>query len=175
MRWLAIVIAVAGCGDDSAGPASTDEQLCEMMCSTLIGCGVGYDGNRCSSACLQQPIFRSCAKAVLSDCNALALCAFRQGSAESCNSAGGVPDGGDSCNQVQACQSHCNTFDQPASCGCACEAALSPAKAINLLINNVCSTAKCGTHCLPPTGNGPDCNACFASLCQTENAQCVNH
>lgn len=103
----------------------------------------------------------------------MALCALQQLGADGCGG-NGTPSGTANCDQTALCQGTCDAQNAPASCGCACNRQLDPKKALSLLINDACSSAKCPVQCgPPPAGNGPSCLACFAQVCQAENAQCV--
>lgn len=177
-KLLATVpITVLGCGllllpaCGTAPAPQTDAQRCDSACQKLTGCGVLYDST-CSAGCQQAPVFLGCIKQAADDCNALALCAFQQYAATFCAGSGGVPAGGASCNQTQACEGTCNAMGAPASCSCGCIAQMSAGRALNLLVNNQCSIARCATQC-SPAGSGPACNACFAQMCQPQNAQCT--
>jgi hypothetical protein len=158
--------------DGGAPGQITDKDYCDRACATLVGCGVQYDAT-CSSGCLQASIFLACAKTSANDCNALALCTFRQASAAACGGAtAGVPTGTGGCGKAADCEYLCGTQNAGIACSCACWAALSPGKAINLLINNQCAAALCSVQC-GPGGNGPACNACATSgVCAAQNAQC---
>jgi hypothetical protein len=154
----------------SASPA--DYARCQAACSTLTACGVPF-GPTCPTDCMATPVFRACVQtAPVTDCNALALCAFQQGAAASCGGQPGVPAGTQSCATAALCEGMCTVADQPAACSCACAASLAPGKAIKLLINNQCAVAKCGAVCRPGA-SGAACLACFQANCQAENAQCA--
>ena len=155
-----------------AASAQGDVQLCQSACAMLTQCGVAY-GADCASNCLKAPVFVACARTAAPTCNALALCAFQQDSAASCGSAtAGVPAGGESCGTTALCEGMCAVANQPASCRCACNAQMAPARAINLLVNNQCALAKCPAVC-GPGGNGPACVTCFQTNCSVENTSCV--
>jgi hypothetical protein len=166
-----------GLGQNTGGSGSpagmTDKDYCDRACATLIGCGVLYDAS-CSAGCLQSPAFLSCTKTAANECNALALCTFRQASAGFCGGgSAGVPGGTGTCNQAASCEAQCGTVTNAPACNCGCWASLSPAKAKNLLINNQCAVARCSVEC-GPTGNGPACYSCFVSgQCSQQNAQCA--
>jgi hypothetical protein len=151
---------------------TTDKDYCDRACATLIGCGVQYDTN-CSTNCLQATVFLACAKTAMNDCDALALCTFRQASAVLCGGgAAGVPAGSGTCGNAADCEFLCGTQNAGPACSCACWAALAPSKAINLLVNNQCAAAMCPTQC-GPGGSGPACNACATSgVCTAQNHQC---
>lgn len=153
-------------------PAPADLAVCQRACSTMVSCGVEYDST-CAANCLNVPLFLDCARTA-TDCNALALCAFRVDSALTCggSTTGGYPAGTDSCGTAALCEGVCAANSQPASCRCACNARMAPSQAINLLINNQCAVAKCPTEC-GATGNGPACVSCFQARCQPESAQCT--
>ena len=181
--------AVTGCGGASGEPTgaagaapsgttpvdttagSADVAVCQRACSTLVGCGVEYDAT-CAASCLQQPLFLDCARTA-TDCNGLALCAFRVDSTVTCGSpTAGYPAGAEACGTAATCQGLCAATSQPASCRCACNAQTAPSNAINLLINDQCALAKCPVDC-GATGSGPACLSCFQAHCQAESAQCV--
>ena len=191
MRALLLVM-VMGCGDstpmmttstdmavqplpDLAVPAGmTDKQYCDGACATLIACGVEY-GSGCSAGCQVSNVFLSCIKTTdLSNCNALALCAFQQDAHDICGGNGGVPNGSNSCADTANCEGNCNV-SQPgvASCPCTCIAGLLPIKASALLINNQCALSKCPNEC-GAAGSGATCNTCAAQNCATEHAQCAS-
>jgi hypothetical protein len=108
-----------------------------------------------------------------SDCNGLALCAFRQDSALTCgNETAGFPAGGENCGTTALCEGMCVVANQPASCRCACNARMAPRHALNLLINNQCAVARCPAEC-GLGGNGPACVTCFQARCQAESARCA--
>jgi hypothetical protein len=190
--FVMVLVSSAGCGSSAvgvdstqpdsgagavtpdSGPAGlTDKDYCDRACATLIGCGVAYDAS-CSAGCQIAPVFLACTKASANDCNALALCAFRQGAAAACGpTAAGVPSGTGTCAKAAECEYLCGAQNAGAACSCACWAALAPSKAINLLINNQCATAACAATC-GPGGNGPACNACFTSgVCAAQSSQCA--
>jgi hypothetical protein len=167
--------ASAAIAPDAGGSAGmSDKDYCDRACTTLIGCGVQYDAG-CSAGCVQSVAFLACAKSSANECNALALCAFRQASAGLCGGGtAGVPSGTGTCGKAAECEYLCGSQNAGPACSCACWAALAPAKAINLLINNQCAVATCAVPC-GPGGNGPACNACFTSgACGAQNAQCTS-
>ena len=188
--WL--LVAAGGCGGASGEPtaaggaggttpgtttavdttsSAADTAVCQRACSTLTACGVEYDAT-CVAGCLQTPVFLDCARTA-TDCNSLALCAFRVDSTVTCgNATAGYPSGTEACGTAATCQGLCAATSQPASCRCACNAELAAGNAINLLINDQCALAKCPVEC-GATGNGPACVSCFQSHCQTESAQCT--
>lgn len=190
MAMWALVAALGGCGGGAAEPAGTpvagggmtnatgatdqssdDTAVCQRACSTLIGCGVEYDAT-CAANCVKTPAFVGCARTATT-CNTLALCAFQASSAAVCGSApAGYPAGAETCGTAATCQGLCVGTNQPASCQCACNAQMAAGNAINLLINDQCSVARCPVEC-GPTGSGSACLTCFQSHCQTENAQCL--
>jgi hypothetical protein len=151
-------------------PAAADYARCQQACATLTACGVGF-GESCASDCMRMPVFLSCVQAAPNECNALALCAFRQG-ATTCGGTPGVPSGTQTCGAAALCEGMCTVAEQPAACACACAAGLQPGQAIKLLINNQCAVQKCGAVCRPG-GSGAACISCFQSSCQAESAQCT--
>lgn len=171
LRSVVLLAALAGCG---GGPVSqlpdlslplTDQQVCDQSCSALISCGVQYDFPGCTANCQGgATVFRACAREAGANCNALALCAFKQYAASFCPGGVGVPAGATSCRDTAMCQGACNVGNPTASCGCSCNAALDPAKALNLLINDQCAAARCAS-CNFATFDGPACNVCAAQLC----------
>lgn len=169
-----LLLAVAGCGSSGTPPPTmTDQQYCDTACASLIGCGVAYD-NTCSNNCLTAaPIFLSCVKALPSatDCNALAICTFKQYAATNCGGGDG-PTGGGSCNGAASCEANC--IGKPASCSCPCIASMSSTKALNLLINNVCYLEKCPDDC-GATGTVGACLVCANGMCGAANSQCTNN
>lgn len=171
----------SGATTDGGGPAAeagapaamTDKDHCDRACATLIACGVQYDAT-CSAGCLQAPVFLACIKSSPSECNALALCTFRQASSALCGSAtAGVPAGTGTCAQAAQCDYNCGAQGAGIACNCRCWAAMAPVKAINLLINSQCALARCPAQC-GPGGNGPACNACVSTgVCMPQNQQCL--
>jgi len=158
-------------GMGGGGAAMSDMQWCQQACTKLAGCQVGYD-DACPANCLLAPVFLACVKTSPNECNPLALCTFKQAGALFCGgAAGGTPSGGGTCKAAADCEGSCTAMGKPISCSCACWAGLAPAKAINLLINNECATARCKTEC-GATGSGAACLACHAAKCATEAAQC---
>jgi hypothetical protein len=161
----------AAASADGAG-ALTDREWCEQACTKLASCGVLYDAS-CPTNCLAAPVFLACIKRSVQECNPLALCTFRQASAIFCgNEMAAYPAGQSTCATAATCEGVCTAQNQPASCRCACWNALSPAKALNLLINNECATARCRVECNTP-GAGAACLSCFNQSCGPQNAQCV--
>jgi hypothetical protein len=171
---LLLLLALSGCGSSGTPPPMmTDQQYCDTACASLIGCGVAYD-NTCSTNCLTAaPVFLSCVKALPSatDCNALAICSFKQYAATYCGGGAG-PTGGGSCNGAQACEVDC--IGKGTTCACACISGMSSTKALNLLINNACSLGKCPTDC-GPTGTVAGCAICSNQMCAAANSQCSNN
>src|SRR6185436_296067 len=194
-RALALALLAASCGGEGGGTAaipgptpnnpapanrgggdnegtSSDAATCQRACSMLVGCGVEYDA-ACAANCQRAPVFLACARAA-GDCQALALCAFRQDSALTCGSeTAGYPAGAEGCGTTALCEGMCAVANQPPSCRCACNARLAPSQALKLLINNQCALARCPVEC-GPAGNGPACVACFQSSCQPASAQCTS-
>lgn len=158
-------------GTDRDYSALTDPVLCQKACSKLSACGVPY-GEDCQPGCMLAPVFRACARQAAGDCNALALCAFKQHTASACGDVSGVPAGRDSCAAVAHCQGICVASGQPASCGCACQSALAPDKALRLLINDQCAVTRCAKECFGGR-EGAACLSCFKSKCSSESAQCA--
>src|SRR4051812_42385393 len=126
MRKLAaLCLFVAACSQGSSAPQPdlspappdlspppTDAQRCDAACAKLVGCGVQY-GSNCSAGCQNSNVFLTCLKASADDCNAIALCAFKQYSALACNNTGGVPAGTASCNDTANCEAACNAANMP--------------------------------------------------------------
>jgi len=111
-------------------------------------------------------------KSSANECNALALCPFKQGGSFFCGGeAGGTPSGSGTCKAAADCEGACTAGGMPISCSCKCWVGVSPAKALNLLINNECANARCKTEC-GPGGTGMACLACHAAKCASEAAQC---
>jgi len=157
---------------DASSSDSAADQVCASACSALITCGVDYVQASCVSGCLTSTVFLPCLMTVgTTDCNAMALCAWKQDSASVCDG-GAIPSGVETCDEVATCEGDCDSINAPPSCGCQCQVQLDPAKSLNLLINDQCAGGKCPSEC-GPTGNGPSCLACYNELCQTEQAQCV--
>ena len=168
---LMLILGLVGCGGGTMGAVTvdmaappTDKQLCDGACAKLIGCGVEYDGS-CSANCQNNaPIFLACVRQAPLECNALALCTFKQFQALACPGGGGYPTGTASCTQTAQCLGACNLSNPTAACACACNTALNPARALNLLINTQCSQARCAP-CRAATFNGAACNNCHAAMC----------
>ncbi len=166
---LSLTVALAGCGGGGGGMTApdlaaplTDSEVCNQSCAQLIACGVQFDST-CASGCMLQPIYRACARGALGDCNALALCTFKEYSADVCGG-GGYPAGSMSCAATANCEGACNVGNPTYACVCSCTAALDPAKALNSLINAQCAQARCAS-CHAATFDGAACDSCAAQLC----------
>jgi hypothetical protein len=158
-------------GDAGAGPdlALSDNALCQFDCDTLSACGV-HEGPGCTSACLLSPVFMACARTAGSDCNALALCYFKQ-TATKCPS-GGYPTGSATCSATTTCQESCNASNPTPACYCPCATALDPSLALDNMIRSSCATAMCSS-CVGNNFNGAACNACIAAQCASD--PCSTH
>ena len=155
------------------GGAGGDQALCTAACSTFQGCGVMVSAT-CASACTSaSPNYRSCLSAAGADCNALALCYFTAVAPTDCPAGGGVPAGSATCATTDTCQGTCNTNGSPASCGCACAAAIDPTLANDLLVINSCALEKCAGSCGSSGTHGSDCNSCFQQMCASQRAACL--
>ena len=179
MRAWVMVVLLVGCGDSNNGGGAdmasglTDVERCQMGCAKMIACGVDYDSAACNSGCLQSTTFLGCLRvSALDDCNALAMCAFKQYGHDFCNGTSGVPAGAATCNTTADCEGGCNISGPQPACSCNCVAQLSPAKANALLINNQCAIAKCTAEC-SPASSGTACNTCASQMCGTEHGQCA--
>jgi hypothetical protein len=138
--------------------------------TTLQGCGTAFDMATFLSNCSSTPAYESClATTDLDDCSAVALCNFEAVDSK-CGGTAGVPAGSESCSEVASCQGTCVQTNGGDSCTCACDAKLSPAKAVNLLIYNDCALAKCPS-CGGGSG-GDECVTCFKANCAAEASQC---
>jgi hypothetical protein len=173
---LTILLDACGAGDCAVPdlapmpdltPPPTDAQLCNDICQRMIDCGVQYNLNACSSGCQIATVFRDCARSE-TQCNALALCVFKQFQAAVCTTNTGYPMGNATCAQTAQCESNCNNSNPGAGCTCACRAKLDPAKALYSVENDICATGKC-TQCTPQSFNGPACNACAAMYCGSDS------
>ncbi len=160
----------AGGGTSGAGGGPTDLDRCNAACDALIACGVEYQKAECGVGCVARPVFLACLKQTSNDCNALALCAWAQFAKDQCGGGPG-PAGSATCAQTATCQGTCNVSNPTAQCACACIAAMSPAAALALLVNDQCALAECPS-CLPQTFNGVACNACHAQKCANQAALC---
>src|SRR5258705_7729671 len=90
----------------------TDKQRCDMACAKLATCGVDF-GAGCSAACQGTDTFLPCLRnANLDDCNALALCSFKQYGHDFCGGTSGEPNGTQTCNDTANCEASCNV-NQP--------------------------------------------------------------
>ncbi len=163
------------CGCGGAAPLDvTDAHVCSAACTSLTNCGVLYD-NTCAATCLSSdPVFIACARNALGDCNGLAMCAFRQAAVTACGGVAGIPVGAATCAQAGVCEASCGTLSEAPGCVCDCWSALAPSRAINLLINNQCATARCPIAC-GPNGSGSQCQSCFAQMCSDKESQCASH
>jgi hypothetical protein len=161
----------------------SDELLCELSCAALIGCGVQNEQAQCLGVCLQglgSPVFRTCARTAGGDCNALAMCEHKQLAAVLCTAGPsmGIPIGGVSCHDTAACEASCNLKPNGAtilSCTCDCRSELSPAQALNHLIDLACVNYHCSSLCsLTSTSfDGTKCNTCGMMYCG--NGACMSH
>jgi hypothetical protein len=197
LSFSILTLAIGGCGggssSGSSGPASvgssggptasassqhgaSDQQVCETACAKLVACGVDY-GAACVDSCRQASTFVACLReSDLQDCNAIALCNFKQGAATSCGGAdNGVPAGNGSCRAAADCTGQCTLAGQGAACACGCTANLSPDKAMDLLVNDACATTKCPASCSGPAPQGAACMSCFQANCANEIARCQSN
>lgn len=150
---------------------TNDLAVCQQACSGLVACGAPV-AQSCIADCLAAPTFLNCARTAGANCNALALCTFREWSAETCGGEFvGVPRGAETCGTAANCEGNCTLFNQSASCSCACAASLHPSEAIDLLLNNACATTRCAA-CRTP-GQGAACISCFQAACATQSARCA--
>jgi hypothetical protein len=165
----------AGGGGGSAGDMATlsDAQRCSTACAKMISCGVLYEQTSCESGCNASTVFLPCLRtAALDDCNALALCAFKQYGHDSCGGTSGVPSGTATCNDTANCEGQCNLTGPQPACSCGCNAAASPSVANALFVNNQCALSLCATEC-GPQGSGSACNNCAATMCASQHSQCA--
>jgi hypothetical protein len=187
--WGAAILAalLPSCGGSGGGGVSVlgseggvaaDETTCDQACSALIACGVPYDAATCATDCLASSEFLTCARPLGgSDCNALALCAFKESAAESCSGGVGVPAGTASCSDYRSCNGGCfslSTVTEADTCICDCASTLAPSKAINGLIEDECGPTLCAAACTPP-GSAADCAACQSAMCASQQQQCVDN
>jgi hypothetical protein len=194
--WVCVVAAAAigGCGSKSGGDdggagaggggggggasaadmSITDAQRCSTACAKMISCGVLYDSTQCNQGCNASTVFLPCLRtAALDDCNALAMCAFREYGHDVCGGSGGVPAGTATCNTTSMCEGTCNVSGTQPACSCNCIAAASPAIANALIVNNQCALSLCATEC-SAAGSGAACNNCAATKCASQRSQCAS-
>jgi hypothetical protein len=162
----------AGTGGDTGAGGAGDQALCDDACTAFLACGVTVQ-TTCSSDCVAaNATYKSCLSAAGTDCNGLAMCYFTATAPTKCPGGGGIPAGTATCAATATCQGTCNADSSAASCTCACVAALSPALASHLLINNSCAGVKCAADCSPST---PSCNSCFDEMCTTAQQDCQSN
>jgi hypothetical protein len=160
-----------GAFPDAASAAS--EQVCSSACSALIGCGVTYPST-CATDCLANTVFIACAGPAGQDCNALALCAFKQSASTSCPGGGGVPAGTSTCDKLRSCNAACFSSTDAKACACACDAALSPDKALDALVDDTCAKGMCASDC-SDTGTAAACRTCEDAHCASQVARCTSN
>ncbi len=146
-----------------------DENVCARACSRLAACGVSYD-RYCMDQCRAGGTFRACAQSAPDECNAVAMCVWRQWAEWNCKGGGGIPIGSASCRATTDCQNACNRKgDLP--CGqCGCVAQLNPSRAADLLSSNACALNKCSDRC-KLSWTSPDCGACWNENCASQYDQ----
>jgi hypothetical protein len=147
------------------------DTVCHDACARLIACGVHETQAQCESGC--GPLWHDCAAAAAGDCNAIALCNFRQFAAIWCGGlAGGYPQGTTSCAITSACEGACNISSPTAQCTCACTKQLDPSRALDSVVHATCAGALC-PQCAPgDMFNGAACNACAKNEC---NDHCMSN
>jgi len=144
-----------GNGSSSGAGGSSAAMICDNACAALHSCGAIVSPT-CSKDCQAAPqTYLDCLRATGNDCNAISLCFF------SAVCGGNGPSGTLSCAATAGCEGYCNANNATVACGCACIRAMTPATALDLIINNGCGIP-CAS-CNPSTFNGPACNACASS------------
>ncbi len=170
--WAPVLLLLGMVGAGCGGPFGPKARECEDACDALIECGVLFDRATCSLSCQGSSEFSRCAGDATNDCNALALCAFEQNSADHCGGSSGVPRGSESCADVADCEGKCSVAGGSESCSCSCRAKLAPAAALELLVNDQCALARCPEVCLVSGLPSPACVTCFGLRCQDKSDAC---
>jgi hypothetical protein len=164
--------------NDASGTtdASLDgAEICAQACTALEqNCGAVHV-DACPSACAASQVGVACLAGVApTDCNGLAMCAFKGYAAADCPGGGGIPHGTSRCGAALACEGNCNATGSPESCTCQCIAELDPQFAILLYLNNECAGELCAGPC-SPSGSTPACNGCTQTTCGAPNTACANN
>jgi serine/threonine-protein kinase len=149
----------------SPSPAPADG--CKSACARLADCAHVADPS-CETNCKNAPEFAGCVKrhescAEISACGLAAYCGGRG------------PTGSRSCKATSDCEGACVAAGGDiTACVCTCVRAMSPSRANELMMNNLCTTVHCAEACKAPV-NGKACLACFAATCSAAALPCKAH
>jgi len=149
------------------------DTVCHDACARFISCGVHETQAQCEAGCGSG--WHDCVAAANGDCNAIALCSFRQFAYIWCGGlAGGYPAGAATCSTTAQCEGVCNVTSPTAACTCGCTKSLDPTRALDSVVHATCAGALC-PQCSPDDMghiDGVRCDACAKNEC---NDHCMSN